>query len=524
MARGTVEGTSANDSIDIRYRGDPDGDRVDNNDATLPGAGPNDDLIYAYGGDDDVSSGRGNDEVYGGDGNDGIEGSVGTDTLFGGDGNDEVYGDADEDSLFGGAGNDRLYGGDDDDWVDAGIGNDTAHGDDGDDSIDGGSGDDTLYGGDGDDEIDGGSGDDVVYGGDGDDSIGGRSGNDTLFGDSGDDRLEGGSGQDVLYGGTGEDRLEGDSGADILYGGGGEDRLEGGTGNDTLYGGDGDDRIFGGTGDDVIVGGAGADVMRGGDDRDLFVGGTTGDFVDGGAGGDDFDTLDLSGSGVDFVSYTNPNREDGIVTFLDGTTMTFQEIENVIPCFTPGTLIATASGERPVESLCVGDRVITRDNGIQELRWIGAKMMGGQALSASRHLKPVLIRAGALGRGLPERDMLVSPNHRILMSGDRTQLYFEESEVLVAAKHLTDLPGIGPADAGSVRYIHFMFDRHEVVLSNGAWTESFQPGDWSLKGIGGAQRSEIVELFPELATRAGLEAYPAARRSLKKHEARLLMP
>jgi len=71
--------------------------------------------------------------------------------------------------------------------------------------------------------------------------------------------------------------------------------------------------------------------------------------------------------------------------------------------------------------------------------------------------------------------------------------------------------------------IHFMFTQHEVVLSDGAWTESFQPGDLSLKGIGNAQRNEILELFPELDTREGIEAYSAARRSLKKHEARLLM-
>ena len=75
----------------------------------------------------------------------------------------------------------------------------------------------------------------------------------------------------------------------------------------------------------------------------------------------------------------------------------------------------------------------------------------------------------------------------------------------------------------STTYIHFMFDHHEVVLSNGAWTESFQPGDMSLKGVGNAQRNEIFELFPELRTRDGIEDYQAARRSLKKHEAKLLV-
>ncbi|MCB1347866.1 MAG: hypothetical protein KDK11_04195, partial [Maritimibacter sp.] len=64
---------------------------------------------------------------------------------------------------------------------------------------------------------------------------------------------------------------------------------------------------------------------------------------------------------------------------------------------------------------------------------------------------------------------------------------------------------------------------HEVVLSNGAWTESFQPGDYALAGVGNAQRQELFELFPELQTQAGLEDYSAARRILKKHEAKMLL-
>ena len=67
-----------------------------------------------------------------------------------------------------------------------------------------------------------------------------------------------------------------------------------------------------------------------------------------------------------------------------------------------------------------------------------------------------------------------------------------------------------------------MFDQHEVILSDGAWTESFQPGDMSLVGVGAEQRSEILELFPELETRVGVESFIAARRTLKSHEAALL--
>ena len=78
-------------------------------------------------------------------------------------------------------------------------------------------------------------------------------------------------------------------------------------------------------------------------------------------------------------------------------------------------------------------------------------------------------------------------------------------------------------DAADVTYIHVMFDNHEVILSDGAWTESFQPGDHSLKGLGKAQREEIYAIFPELAEQEGREAYTAARRMLKRKEAELLV-
>ena len=197
-------------------------------------------------------------------------------------------------------------------------------------------------------------------------------------------------------------------------------------------------------------------------------------------------------------------------------------IKTVTPCFTPGTLIATPRGEVPIERLTAGDRVITRDNGLQEIRWTGAKVLSWQTLAANPHLQPVLIRRGSLGEGLPERDMMVSPNHRMLVENDRTALHFDEHEVLVAAKHLTGARGIHAVQSIGTTYLHILFDRHEVVLANGAWTESFQPADYTLKGMGNAQRSEIFELFPELKTRDGVEGYVAARRTLKRHEARLL--
>lgn len=435
---------------------------------------------------------------------------------------------------------DAAYTGDPDgDMIDDGIPSIPGQGGN-DDIIKGLGARDTIHAGLGDDEVFAGAGTDTVFGGDGDDILRGESGSDTLYGEDGNDQLSGGTGTDTLDGGAGNDILSGGGSNDKLSGGDGNDFLVAGVGNDTLSGGAGNDLLLGGSGKDRIDLGADGDtdIAFGGAGSDKFTGIGQGDAIDGNedADGLDRDVLDLTGAaqtanpgGSLSVTFSPANAENGVVTFFDangtetGTTRFFNIEEVIVPCFTPGTLIATPRGEMRVEDLQVGDRVITRDNGIQDIVWIGSREMTGEELAHAAHLNPILIRQGALGSGLPERDMMVSPNHRVLVANDKTALYFEDREVLVAAKHLTGLDGIESVEVSGVTYIHFMFAQHEVVLSDGAWSESFQPGDMSLKGIGNAQRNEILELFPELKTAEGINAYSAARRSLKKHEARLLM-
>ena len=187
------------------------------------------------------------------------------------------------------------------------------------------------------------------------------------------------------------------------------------------------------------------------------------------------------------------------------------------PCFTPGTQVTTQRGEVAVQHLQAGDKVVTRDNGVQPIRWVGRTQMFVYDFQADPHLLPVFIRQGSLGKGMPEHDMMVSPNHRILVTNQRTNLRFAEREVLVAAKHLT-AQGVHTVQSSGTIYIHFMCDRHEVVLADGVWTESFQPEDQSLKGIGNAQRLEIYEIFPDLKTEAGRATFGSARRTLSGAE------
>ncbi|MGD9918687.1 MAG: Hint domain-containing protein [Paenirhodobacter sp.] len=372
----------------------------------------------------------------------------------------------------------------------------------------------------------------VISGTNGSDTLTGTDCNDTICASGGDDVVNAKGGNDLVYGGTGDDYILGGKGNDTLYGD---------AGDDTLIAGDGFDKLYGGAGNDELHGGGDNDILSGGDDADTIYVDTVGSScvnnttVDGGSGGLDDDTLDISGlleQGWEVVSVVkNPETNgapgyNGQIQLYNPTThqwanINFTDIEHV-PCFTPGTMIATPTGEVAVEALRVGDRVMTRDNGIQEIRWIGRRDLSMAEVGTAAHLRPVMIAKGALGNGLPERDMMVSPNHRMLIANEKTSLYFEEHEVLVAAKHLVGRPGITRAAATDVSYVHFMCDRHEVVLADGAWSESFQPGDLTLGSLGKAQRDEIFAIFPELKTPVGREGYIAARRTLKKHEAALL--
>lgn len=355
--------------------------------------------------------------------------------------------------------------------------------------------------------------------------------------DAGDDTIEGGDGQDQIFGQGGDDSLSGDDGDDTLDGGEGADSLSGGIGQDSLVGGAGEDFLTGGQGDDTLFGGDGADVLELGLGNDQADGGFASDrFIFDAAGGhnivggedtdgSDIDIIDLTGIRANVIE-TGP--EAGIIEFVDDngnitSRTTYSEIEQIIICFTPGTRIATQKGEARVENLKAGDKIFTRDNGIQTLRWAGRRDLTPQEMLAHPEFQPILIRKDALGTDLPERDMLVSPQHRMLLTSDLAEMMFDEREVLVAAKHLTGLDGVDQVRTGAISYIHLMFDHHEVVLADGAWSESFQPGDHSLKGIGAEQRAEVVTLFPELESIEGLVTYGAARMSLKRHEASILV-
>lgn len=186
--------------------------------------------------------------------------------------------------------------------------------------------------------------------------------------------------------------------------------------------------------------------------------------------------------------------------------------ENAVICFARGTLILTDRGEVAIETLRTGDLVRTRDNGLQPIRWIGSRRLDAATLRRRPDLQPIRIKAGALGENLPAQDLLVSPQHRILVRSRIAHKMFGTNEVLVAAKQLLQLDGVDIADdLHSVEYFHMLFDRHEVVISNGAETESLYTGPEALKSLPPAAVREILALFPELQNNGYV---PASARTL----------
>ncbi|WP_439103942.1 Hint domain-containing protein [Celeribacter marinus] len=349
---------------------------------------------------------------------------------------------------------------------------------------------------------------------------------------------------------------------DSIDAGDGNDTVLAGDGDDTILGGGGDDSIFGGQGNDVLDGGAGQDVLTGGPGNDTFVtsaghdtitdfGDDLGDPDDGDDGNNDF--IDLSDfynqasydeavaqGDIDPAVISNPLEwlradlgDDGVLndtaagwsatdtltlqnggSTVDASNLTL-ETTNVI-CFASGTLIKTINGEIPVEELSVGTRVLTMDASFEPMRWIGSRHLTQSELAENPHLRPIRISAGSLGVNMPEHDLVVSPQHRILINSIVAERMFGEREVLVAAKQLLDHPGVEVDEtATEVTYWHFLFENHQIVFSNGMPAESLFTGPEALRSISPAAREEISELFPHIVE-VDSEVLPRSARRIVK--------
>jgi hypothetical protein len=179
--------------------------------------------------------------------------------------------------------------------------------------------------------------------------------------------------------------------------------------------------------------------------------------------------------------------------------------------FVVGTLIDSPAGPRPIEDLVPGDLVTTLDNGSQALRWIGRRLLRRDDLLADPGLQPIRFEAGTVGNVRP---LLVAQSHRILLSDWRAQVYFGEEQVLVPAKALENGQTVCQVlPEADLIFLHLLFDRHEVILSEGALSESFHPGEAGLAALNPEEREQIAARFatPSVARRRA--AFPIVRLS-----------
>ncbi|GAN54993.1 Hint domain-containing protein [Tanticharoenia sakaeratensis] len=173
-----------------------------------------------------------------------------------------------------------------------------------------------------------------------------------------------------------------------------------------------------------------------------------------------------NGTVTESVTFSGSYTEDYFTLQSDGQGGA-EIVGDGTPCFCPGTMIRTGQGDRPVESLAIGDRVTTHDGRQRPIRWIGRRSYDGRFIAGRTDILPVLIKAGALGRRLPVRDLVVSPLHAMYLGG-----------VLVPALALVNGQTIVQQRAVEhVDYIHVELDSHDIIFAEGAATETFLDDD-----------------------------------------------
>ena len=186
-------------------------------------------------------------------------------------------------------------------------------------------------------------------------------------------------------------------------------------------------------------------------------------------------------------------------------------IPEEVVCFLAGTRIETPDGAVAVETLAPGHHVRTLDRGPQPVRWIGRSSVCGLG-----RLAPVCISAGALGN---DRDLFLSPNHRVLVRSSTAELWYGQPEVLVPAKALVDGVRIRTVPILRADYLHIVLDDHQMVFSEGIATETLFTGTMTQDILD----AEAAEQLRMQAPRVRETVQVLSRMALTVREARHLL-
>jgi hypothetical protein len=222
------------------------------------------------------------------------------------------------------------------------------------------------------------------------------------------------------------------------------------------------------------------------------------DTLDGGSGY--LDRIEIAGQHLGYFSSVEltPGASYPVLSTEDVTDGS--EIEysffNSVPCYCSGTMIETASGLLPVDWLSTEDRVRTKDNGFQRILWVGQTKLSVAQMQDMPQLWPVTIHKGALGAGMPDHDLKVSANHRILVEGAQVQLLFGADEVFVPAKALINGDCVTSACPDTpTTFVHILCENHEVIRAEGLWAESFFTSEQALRMLSAPNRRRVKRLM-----------------------------
>lgn len=171
-------------------------------------------------------------------------------------------------------------------------------------------------------------------------------------------------------------------------------------------------------------------------------------------------TLEDSGTKLAGIDFDNPAGTNFLLT-PDAGGNGF-DVTLGAACYRRGTRILTLQGEVPIEKLCVGDEVITMSGARRAIRWLGHRRIDCRRHPHPTQVWPIRIRAGALEPNTPRRDLWLSPGHSLYLEG-----------VLIQAENLINGATIEQVPHALVEYWHVELDEHEILLAEGAPSESY---------------------------------------------------
>lgn len=206
-------------------------------------------------------------------------------------------------------------------------------------------------------------------------------------------------------------------------------------------------------------------------------------------------------------------------TYEGDTRLQYSDLESV-PCFCQGTTLMTDKGDQPVDWIRPGDQVMTKDHGFQPVLWVGRTNISASKLELAPNLRPIRIAAHSIDPHTPTHDLLLSPEHRVLLKSPQIKLLFDCDEVFAAIKTVSNGGAIAQIQPRhDIAYYHILFQNHEIVLAQGLWVESFFPGNMGLSSLSAKNRAQIQQLLGPNAAKI-----KTARLCLKPWEVNLLVP